>query len=50
MPLGASASCLPLVRNLEGNTSFLSDQKLRQTAGWEHKTSWCQYLGAEDEA
>jgi nucleoside-diphosphate-sugar epimerase len=35
---------LPVVRNLEGNASFLSNQKLRQTVSWEHKTSWRQYL------
>ena len=38
---------LPLVRDLEGNASFLSNQKLRQTVGWEHKTSWRQYLSEE---
>jgi nucleoside-diphosphate-sugar epimerase len=35
---------LPLVRNLEGYASFLSNEKLRRTAGWEHRTSWRQYL------
>jgi nucleoside-diphosphate-sugar epimerase len=38
---------LSLVRDLEGNASFLSNQKLRQTVGWEHKTSWRQYLNEE---
>ena len=36
---------LPLVRDLEGNASFLSNAKLRETVGWEHKTSWREYLG-----
>jgi nucleoside-diphosphate-sugar epimerase len=42
---------LPLVRHasefsagLEGNASFLSNEKLRQVVGWEHRTSWRQYL------
>jgi UDP-glucose 4-epimerase len=35
---------LPLVRGLEGHASFLSNDKLRQTVGWEHRTSWRQYL------
>ncbi len=38
---------LPMVRDLDGNDSFLSNQKLRQTVGWEHMTSWRQYLGEE---
>jgi nucleoside-diphosphate-sugar epimerase len=35
---------LPLVRELEGNASFLSNQHLRRTVGWEHRTSWRPYL------
>jgi UDP-glucose 4-epimerase len=35
---------LPLVRDLEGHASFLSNEKLRRTVGWEHRTSWRQYL------
>jgi UDP-glucose 4-epimerase len=38
---------LPLVRDLDGHASFLSNQKLRQTVGWEHRTSWRQYLGVK---
>jgi nucleoside-diphosphate-sugar epimerase len=38
---------LPLVRDLEGNASFLSNRKLRQVVGWEHRTSWRQYLKEE---
>jgi nucleoside-diphosphate-sugar epimerase len=38
---------LPLVRDLEGNVSFLSNKKLRQAVGWEHRTSWRQYLEEE---
>ena len=35
---------LPLVRDLEGNASFLSNRKLREVAGWEHRTSWRETL------
>jgi UDP-glucose 4-epimerase len=35
---------LPLVQNLDGHTSILSNQKLRETVGWEHKTSWRDLL------
>jgi nucleoside-diphosphate-sugar epimerase len=35
---------LPLVKALEGHASMLSNQKLRETVGWEHKTSWREYL------
>ena len=35
---------LPLVRNLEGNASFFSNQKLRDAVGWEHQTSWRDHL------
>jgi UDP-glucose 4-epimerase len=35
---------LPLVGDLEGHASFLSNEKLRRTVGWEHRTSWRQYL------
>jgi nucleoside-diphosphate-sugar epimerase len=38
---------LPLVRDLEGNACFLSNRKLRQTVGWQHQTSWRQYLNEE---
>lgn len=31
---------LPLVRDLPGHASFLSNRKLRETVGWEHQTSW----------
>jgi hypothetical protein len=31
---------LPLVRDLKGHASFLSNQKLRRTVGWEPRTSW----------
>lgn len=36
---------LPLVAGLEGHQSFLNCDKLKQAVGWEHKTSWRQYLG-----
>jgi UDP-glucose 4-epimerase len=35
---------LPLVRDLEGHASFLSNRKLRQAVGWEHRTAWRPYL------
>jgi nucleoside-diphosphate-sugar epimerase len=35
---------LPLVRDLDGHATFLSNQKLRQTVGWEHRTSWREHL------
>jgi nucleoside-diphosphate-sugar epimerase len=35
---------LPLVRELEGNASLLSNQKLRETVGWEPRTSWREHL------
>jgi nucleoside-diphosphate-sugar epimerase len=30
----------PLARNVQGHQSLLSNQKLRESVGWEHKTSW----------
>jgi len=38
---------LPRVREMEGHASFISNRKLRETVGWEPKTSWRQYLKAE---
>jgi nucleoside-diphosphate-sugar epimerase len=38
---------LPLVVNLEGHASFISNHKLRRTVGWEHKTSWRENLKRE---
>jgi nucleoside-diphosphate-sugar epimerase len=35
---------LPLVRDLDGHASLLSNAKLRRTVGWEHKTSWREHL------
>ena len=35
---------LPLVRDLDGHASFLSNRKLQETVGWEHRTSWRMYL------
>ncbi len=31
---------LPLVRDLPGHASFLTNQRLKQVVGWQHKTSW----------
>jgi nucleoside-diphosphate-sugar epimerase len=31
---------LPLVRDLPGHASFLSNKRLQQVVGWQHKTSW----------
>jgi nucleoside-diphosphate-sugar epimerase len=36
---------LPLVRDLEGHASLLSNRKLRQAVGWEPRTSWREHLG-----
>lgn len=35
---------LPLLRDAEGHASLLSNQKLKDVVGWEHKTSWREYL------
>ena len=35
---------LPLVRDLTGDASFLSNKRLQQVVGWQHKTSWRKYL------
>ncbi len=35
---------LPLVRDLEGHASFLSNKKLRETVDWAPQTSWREYL------
>ncbi len=34
---------LPLVKNLSGHASFISNKRLHQITGWEHKTSWRKY-------
>lgn len=39
---------LPLVRDLRGHSSFLSNRRLREAVGWVHRTSWRQYLGQEE--
>jgi nucleoside-diphosphate-sugar epimerase len=35
---------LPLVKDLKGHASFLSNRKLCQAVGWQHRTSWREYL------
>jgi UDP-glucose 4-epimerase len=35
---------LPLVQDLKGHASLLSNQKLCQTVGWQHETSWRDLL------
>jgi nucleoside-diphosphate-sugar epimerase len=40
---------LPLARDLEGPASFLSNQRLRQTVGWEHRTSWREHITEKTE-
>jgi nucleoside-diphosphate-sugar epimerase len=35
---------LALVRDLEGHASFLSNKRLRETVGWEPRTSWREHL------
>ena len=39
---------LPVVRDLEGHATFLSNKKLRQTVGWAPRTSWRAYLKTEE--
>lgn len=36
---------LPKVKSLEGNQSFFNCNKLKTDVGWQHETSWRQYLG-----
>jgi len=31
---------LPILRYVEGHATLISNEKLRKTVGWEHKTSW----------
>jgi nucleoside-diphosphate-sugar epimerase len=31
---------LPVARGLEGHASLLSNRRLRETVGWEPRTSW----------
>jgi len=38
---------LPLVRDLEGHASLLSNRKLKETVGWQPQTSWRRYLKSE---
>jgi nucleoside-diphosphate-sugar epimerase len=35
---------LPVVGDLEGHATFLSNKKLRRTVGWAPQTSWRVYL------
>ena len=35
---------LSLVQELDGHASMLSNRKLRETVGWEHKSSWRDLL------
>ncbi|MCU0522464.1 MAG: NAD(P)-dependent oxidoreductase, partial [Anaerolineae bacterium] len=35
---------LDLVHELPGHTSFLSNRRLKEVVGWQHKTNWRQYL------
>lgn len=36
---------LPKVKSLEGHQSFFNCDKLKTAVGWQHKTSWREYLG-----
>ncbi len=36
---------LPKVKSLEGYQSFFNCDKLKNTVGWQHETSWRKYLG-----
>lgn len=38
---------LPVIRDLPGHASLLSNRKLREVVGWEPATSWRQYLSEE---
>jgi nucleoside-diphosphate-sugar epimerase len=40
---------LPLVRDLAGHSSFLSNRRLQEAVGWVHRTSWRQYLEQGEE-
>lgn len=35
---------LPKVKDLKGNAALISNRKLKETVGWEHKTSWRVHL------
>ena len=39
---------LPLVKDLEGHASLFSNRRLRQTVGWEHRTSWREHLSKQE--
>jgi nucleoside-diphosphate-sugar epimerase len=39
---------MPLVRDLPGHSSFLSNHRLHEAVGWVHRTSWRQYLSPEE--
>ena len=38
-----------LAERLEGHASFLSNRRLRQAVGWEHRTSWRQHLAGSQQ-
>jgi len=38
---------LPLLREVEGHASLISNERLRRTVGWEHRTSWRGGAAAE---
>ena len=35
---------MPLVKELKGHQSFISNDKLKRAVGWQHKTSWRKLL------
>jgi hypothetical protein len=35
---------LKLAEGMEGNQSFINCDKIKKAVGWEHKTSWREYL------
>jgi UDP-glucose 4-epimerase len=39
---------VPLVRDLRGNASFLSNRRLQEAVGWTHRTTWRQYLVGQE--
>ncbi len=39
---------LPLVNDLPGHSSFLSNRRLQEVVGWKHQTSWRIYLDEKE--
>jgi hypothetical protein len=39
---------VPLITEMEGCASFLSNRKLAKAVGWQHRTSWRTYLESKN--